>query len=232
MNWLLRRRFQALLIAVVLLIVVFPMLRGVYGERLLFHVLVTLVYLAALFAVFTKRTLRWAALLLGTPTLIGIWTGYVLPGISHLPLVVGFHLLGALFLGFCVVTILRAAFAQAAVSSDSVYGAFCGYVLIGLAFGHLYCVVEALTPGSFTGSEAVKIHSENVGWGRFQLAYFSFMTLTTVGYGDITPSSDAAKGLAMVEAIIGQFYIAVLVAELIGKRMAQALSEPPSEPKQ
>jgi hypothetical protein len=62
------------------------------------------------------------------------------------------------------------------------------------------------------------------GRQRSVLTYFSFITLTTLGYGDITPGSGAARGLAMVEAIMGQFYIAVLVAELVGRRVSQTFS--------
>jgi hypothetical protein len=232
MNWLRRRRFQILLIGAVLLLGVFPLLRGIYAERLLLHLLITLVYLAALFAVFTNTKQRLAAFVLGTPTLAGIWTGFALPEVSHPAMVVAIHLIAAFFLAFCVGTILRTAFAEAAVSADSIYGAFCGYVLIGLAFGHLYVIVESLRPGSFKGLHPTLFHAEGAEWGRYQLTYFSFVTLATVGYGDITPASDAAKGLAIVEAIMGQFYIAVLVAELIGKRVSQVLSEPPSRPKE
>ncbi len=231
MNWLRRRRFQTLLIAAILLLGVFPLFRGIYGERLLLHILITLVYGTALFAIFTTTTVRLAALLLGTPPLVFIWTGYALPEITHPSLIVTANLLSAFFLGFCVVTILRAAFAEAGASADSVYGAFCGYVLIGLAFGHLYVIVETLYPGSFGGIDPARFRAGSAEWGRFQLTYFSFATLTTVGYGDITPARDGARGLVMVEAIMGQFYLAALVAELIGKRVAKMLSEPPPEPK-
>ena len=143
-SWLLRRRFQVLLIALVLLIAVYPLLRGVYAERLLLDVLVTFVFMAALFAVFTKSSLRAAALVLGIPTLLGVWTGYMLPGAALPSVAAGLHVLAAVFLGFCVATVLRTAYNEAAVSADSVYGAFCGYLLIGLAFGHLYCILELL----------------------------------------------------------------------------------------
>ena len=59
----------------------------------------------------------------------------------------------------------------------------------------------------------------------FHLSYFSLVTLTTLGYGDITPLSHGTRGLAVVEAIMGQFYIAVLIGDLIGKRVATALGE-------
>jgi voltage-gated potassium channel len=227
---LLRRRFLALLIVLLLLIAVYPLLQSVYAERLLLDALLTAVFVTALFAVFTKPALRVAALLLGIPALLGVWTRYVLPGAALPSAAAGLHMLAAAFLGFCVATILRTAYDEATVSADSVYGALCSYLLIGLAFGHVYCVLELLAPGSFLGNEAFKTQVQSEEWRRFQLTYFSFMTLTTVGYGDITPASDAAKGLAMVEAVAGQFYIAVLVAELIGKRVSQVISGRPPGP--
>jgi voltage-gated potassium channel len=232
MQWFMRRRFRVLLVAVVLLIAVYPHLRTLPGERLLLHILFTFVFVSGFLAVFPRHSARLVALLLAIPTLIGIWTGFVWPGDRQQAVTIGFHVLAALFLGFCTISIIREVYSDPAVSSDSVCGAFCGYLLIGLAFGHLYCVVELLTTGSFTGNEAFKTQVQSEEWRRFQLSYFSFITLTTVGYGDITPASDGAKGLALVEAITGQFYIAGLVAELIGKRVSQVLSGPPPESKQ
>ena len=187
---------------------------------------------AAFWLSFPDIQLRLVALLLAIPTLVGIWTGFVWPGQHQQNVSIGFHVLAALFLGFCTISIIQVVYSEPAVSADSVCGAFCGYLLIGLAFGHLYCVVELLTPGSFTGNEAFKTQVQSEEWRRFQLSYFSFITLTTVGYGDIVPAKDGAKGLALVEAITGQFYIAGLVAELIGKRVSQVLSGPPPESKQ
>jgi hypothetical protein len=65
---------------------------------------------------------------------------------------------------------------------------------------------------------------------HFQLTYFSFVTLTTVGYGDITPAREGPRGLAVVEAMVGQFYVAVLLGELIGKRVSHALEDRPKGP--
>src|SRR5579871_2506126 len=149
MNWLRRRKFLVLMLSLILLLVIFPVLRGAFEGRLLLDVLVTLVFVAALLAVFGQGYLRGLALVLGIPTVVGSWTGYVLPGAPALPLTLGFHLLAALFLGFTVAVILRACYREATVSADSVYGAFCGYLLVGLAFGHLYCLIETVAPGSF-----------------------------------------------------------------------------------
>ena len=226
MNWLLRRKFLVLLLTLILLPIIFPVLHGAFEGRLVVDVLVTIIFLAALVAVFAQGYLRGLALLLGIPTMVGIWTGYVLPGAPRLPLALGFHIVAALFLAFTVAVMLRTCFQEARVSADSVCGAFCGYLLVGLAFGHLYCVVEAVTPGSFLEKETVVTPLQHKGQLRFLFTYFSFATLTTVGFGDVTPAREISRALAVVEAVVGQFYIAVLIAALIGKRVSQASSDP------
>jgi voltage-gated potassium channel len=224
MSWLHRRRFLALLLALVLLLVVYPLLRGVAGTRLLFDALLTLVFLAAVPAVFTQKQLRLLAVALAVPTVVGAWTGYLLPGLPRPPLVVAFHLVAALFFALTVGTILLDIFRAESVSADGIYGALCGYLLVGLVFGHLYCLLECVAPGSFRGTEGFVVQLEDEEQCHFLLTYFSLVTLTTVGYGAIVPASDAARGLAVVEAVMGQFYIGVLVAELIGLKVSQAVA--------
>jgi hypothetical protein len=229
MTWWFQRRFLALLLALGLLLVVYPLLRTAVGTRLLLDALLTIVFVAAFLTIFSQSRFRLLALLLGVPTIVGAWIGYVLPGLPRLPLVVSFHLVAALFFGFTVATILRAIHREQTVSADAIYGAFCGYLLVGLAFGHLYCVTEATNPGSFQGSEQFSTQLQVEARHHFLLTYFSFVTLTSVGYGDITPGSGTARSLAVVEAILGQFYIAALIGELIGKRVSQAMSSQHSE---
>ena len=223
---LLRWRFLALLVTLALLLVVSPVLQAAFDSRLVFDALLSLVFVAAFAAVFTERSLRVPALLLGIPTLLGAWTGDVVPGLPRLPLAVGFHLVATAYLGLAIAAILRAVHREERVSADSVYGAFCGYLLLGLAFGHLYSLLEAVAPGSFRLRHDLATPVHDPERRQFLLTYFSLVTLTTVGYGDITPGSDPARGLAAVEAVLGQFYVAVLIAELIGKRVAQTLSGP------
>jgi hypothetical protein len=228
MDWLLRRRFQVLLLALALLVLVYPLLRSAFGTRLVLDVMLTIVFLAAFFMVFTQGRFRVPALVLGVPTVIGAWIDYVLPDLPQIPLQVGFHLVAALFFGFGVAIILRAVHKEVSVSADAIYGAICGYLLVGLAFGHLYCITDVFNPGSFRGSEHLSTpHVDDRQ--HFLLTYFSFVTLTSVGYGDITPGSGMARSLAVVEAMIGQFYIAVLIGELIGKRVSQAVASQSSD---
>jgi hypothetical protein len=230
MNWWFQRRFLTLLLAVGMLLIVHPLLRSAFSTRILLDVLLTIVFLAAFLTLFSQRRVRSLAVVLVVPTLVGAWIHYVLPGLPRLPLLVSFHLVAALFFGLTVATILRAIHEEERVSLDAIYGAFCGYILVGLAFGHLYCLTEALNPGSFQVDQELSTPVPGDDPQYFIFVYFSLVTLTTVGYGDITPGSGTARSLAVVEAIIGQFYIAVLIGELIGKRVSQAMSRQPSGP--
>src|SRR5262249_34925024 len=155
------------------------------------------------------RRHRFAALLLGVPTLVGIWTGYVLPDLTRIPVAVAFHVLGSLFLGLTIVVILREVFRTPDVSADTIAGALCGYLLVAMDLGDLYCVVALTGAGAFRGTAELAATLLDGNELHHVLTYFSFMTLTTVGYGDILPASASARGLAIVEAVVGQFYLAV-----------------------
>lgn len=225
-----RWKFTILLLALLLLVVVHPLAQGnAVFPPLLFQVLAALVLLAAGLALFERHGSRVAALVLGIPSVVGIFTDYLLPGASPVLAALLFHLLPAVFLGYTLVVILRTIFRDPHVSTDRINGAICGYLLLGLSFGHLYCLAEALWRGSFHLREHLgALPDEDVR--RFSLlTYFSLVTLTTVGYGDITPQSGPARTLAWVEAVMGQFYVAVIVAELIALKVAAALQGPPRE---
>src|SRR5262249_38672577 len=140
---------------------------------------------------------------------------------DRMPFAVAYHIITALFLAFILITLMRKFYRERSVSADAVYASFCGYLLLGLVFGHIYSMVECMIPGSFYGDHAIGEKFEAEWHRQFLLIYFSFITLTTVGYGDMKPMGDLARGLVVIEAISGQFYIAVLVAELIGRRVGQ-----------
>jgi voltage-gated potassium channel len=222
-NWYTERRFSLLLLAQVLVFAVHPMLHGFGFGSWLYDLFITLVFLAAFLVVFNRKGRRLAALVLGVPTVVANWTGYVLPGLPAQPLALTFHLFSTVFLGFAVVTILQTIYESKAVTTDGLAGAFGGYLLAGVAFAHLFTSLEIAAPGSFhLPAEVQQSELQDGNQRREIFNYYSFITLTTVGYGDIYPVSHSARSLACTEAIVGQFYIAVVMALLIGQRLAQA----------
>ncbi len=114
----------------------------------------------------------------------------------------------AFFLGYAVVAIFLYLAKQHEVTVDMIMAAASEYVLIGILFAVLYNFMEAAYPGSFNFAGA-----ENKRPG---FLYFSFVTLTTTGYGDVLPLSPQARSLAAFEAVTGQLYIAITVALLVG----------------
>ena len=96
------------------------------------------------------------------------------------------------------------------ISPNRIVGAVCVYLLLGVMWSIAYSVLEYLQPGSFKGLTELATPAWNPDW-----IYFSFVTITTLGYGDITPLTQTARSLSFAEAIVGQFYIAVLVAGLV-----------------
>lgn len=116
------------------------------------------------------------------------------------------------------------------IDSNRITGAVCIYFLIGIIWSLGYTVIDMATPGSFNGVNTVSPDHR-----RSDLIYFSFVTLATLGYGDITPVNPLARSLAYFEAIVGQFYLAILVAGLVTAHLNRNKkfgydSDPPSEP--
>ncbi len=214
-------RFLVLLITLVLLLVIQPMVRGFSIRSPLFDVLYSLVMVAAILSLFEGRWLRWSVLILGVLALLGRWLAYLLASSSEDIITLTDHFLEIIFLAFVAAMILRAIFMQGSISLDSIFGAICVYLLVGMAWGSLYSMTEVLNPGSFqvTGKLADTLNSTETR--QPVLIYYSFVTMTTVGYGDITPVSPPARTLSWLEAMMGQFYIAVLVAFLVGIRISQ-----------
>jgi hypothetical protein len=223
-------RYLALLIAMMLLILAYPVVQNHLPAWWLFDVLTTLFFLLVLLHVFRANHHRLIASLLGIPTVAGIWFGYALPGAPHASITWTFHLLATLFMAHSLLIILLDVHRHTEVDADTVRGALCGYLLIGLAFAHLYCMVEIVLPGSIRGATVPLDPIAAGGSTHFKLTYFSFVTLTTVGFGDMVPASDPARAIAMVEAVLGQFYLAVLIGELIGKRVSYSLARRPTSP--
>lgn len=129
--------------------------------------------------------------------------------------------LSGLTLGLFTAVMLARVFAPGPVTSYRLVGAVVAYLLVGLTWAYLYDLVEVLRPGSFHAPRGVAEGSYPA------VLYYSFVTLTTVGYGDITPVSSVARALSNLESLIGVLYPAVLIGRLLSKQVAGAPPGPP-----
>jgi len=111
-----------------------------------------------------------------------------------------------------VVAMYHDIIAENRINLDTMLGAICMYIMIGIVYGEIYSIIAILQPGAF-------VHDVSVLVGKtvtnFDLHYFSLITLTTAGYGDILPVTGFAKAVVMIESITGIFFLAILVARMV-----------------
>jgi voltage-gated potassium channel len=205
------RRFSTvqLLIALAVLLICAPFVEELEGGRLILSVLFSLVLLAAVFAVANRKRTLAIALVLAIPAIIGRWISHFRPDLLH-PAV--FLVCALLLLGFVVGHMLHFILRAPVVTMEVLCASIAVYLMLGLVWTVAYWLVDQVTPGgAFSFNTERGGHSMN-GFTGF---YFSFITLSTVGYGDITPVSRAARWLAAMEAMTGLLYVAVLIARLV-----------------
>jgi Ion channel len=202
-----------------------------HSTVLMRHVLAPLSMLATFLVVFTGRRERTVALAVAAAALAVNWLQFLPAGAEHRVLgEVASHGLRVVFSAVAVGVILRNIFAEDSVTGDQVVGTVCGYLLASAAWAHAYALTEISVPGSFNINPELRAGPASLDGSEALFYYFSLVTLTTMGYGDVSPVRAPATVLATLEAIFGQFYIAVVVAQLVGLRLAQAFApkDPPA----
>lgn len=218
------RKHLALLIALVAMMAVQPLVghRSVMGGAVSDAVLAA-ICLYLFFIIFGVRWQQRAALAIFVPILASNFAVYLMPRGVHTAAEVVYHCFMVAFLGFAVAVILRDIFAKSVIRGDDVVGAVCGYLFLGLVWANLYTLTYLLVPGALFANP--EIASRLLEWHqrRALFDYLSFATMMTLGYGDITPIGPPAYTLTWLEVMFGQFYMAVVVAQLVGLKMAQAL---------
>jgi len=204
------------------------------GQPLLEHRSVTIrvlsdsVFVAiCLYVFFIVCTQRWQRVVGGvlfTLVLAGNLALYTQSPSSHRLVGALFHCALIVFLGFAVAVILQNLFSKTVIKGDDVIGAICGYMLGAMVWGNLYALTYLFVPGAFNINPAIAQQLGDWRLKRSLFDYLSFTTLTSLGYGDITPVGQPAFSLTWLEVLFGQFYMAVVVAQLVGMKLAQAIS--------
>ncbi|HYL57702.1 MAG TPA: ion channel [Candidatus Acidoferrales bacterium] len=215
-------RFSVLLLAILTLLIVQPLVAAHAIAQTLLTMMLAFVLLSAVYAFRSSRAYFWIATTLMVPTFVMRFAVVFAPSAT-----VEFiaALLSALFLLVTVVALVSRLFSIRSVSLDTISAAICAYLLMGISWGFLYAAVELAHPQSFSaallqtgnGATAPEIASLHI------FIYYSFVTLTTTGYGDILPLSQVARILSMLEAVFGTLYIAILISRLVSLELAQSM---------
>ena len=209
----LRIRFRGLFGAVLLVVVATPLVAEGKGGGYLFQLLLTAVFLGALNAVSHKKRQKRVGLALALPAVVATWAANFQPGNESLAW--GALVLSTAFLCYTAAHILGYVFRARRVTSEILFGALSVYLLIGLTFALVFTTLEARHPGSLS-LPAGAFEAGLADPRPFStISYFSFVTMTTLGYGDIGPLTPATRSLVTLEALLGQLFLAVLIARLV-----------------
>lgn len=209
----LRHRYGALFYSLLLTLVGTPIVKALGSSGIGLQAFVGLNLVAAALPL-EGRKVRWVL-----PTILvgAIALGIVSRQVGHVALSTASLILWTGIALYAVFVTLRVVLRSPAITLEHLYAALSAYLLVGVFLGLLYWALEEAWPASIVVNGQAS--------HRFSLAegiYFSFITLATVGYGDMVPGTDIVRGLAIVEAIAGQFYLAVMIARLMSLYMREA----------
>ena len=201
-----KSRFIYIIFAIILVLLVNPYLRplGLSGH-LFTTLIIALIPLSCAFALSTNRKKSIIILLIAAPFVIIDGLNFFLA--NRLLTIIEFGF--AIFLYFYIVFLMvKYLLSVRAVTADMIFCAISAYLLIGIGWAGIYQLVEISSPGSFS----VTPHTD--------LLYFSFVTLTTLGFGDILPLTSLSQRLVIFESTMGSIYMAVIVAMIVGRYMS------------
>jgi voltage-gated potassium channel len=221
-NW--PGRFTVLLGTILLLLVTQPIFVGHALAQTVATATISLVLLAALYAFRSTRIYFVFALILVFPS---IGCRLVLVFTSNPTVEVAGAISSCLFLAVTVIALVSRLFIVKSVTLDTISAAICAYLLMAVAFAYSFAVVELQNPGSFSAS-LFQRHAGNLVpliASLHNFIYYSFVCLTTTGFGDIAPISEGARSLSVMESVFGQLYVAILIARLVSLEVAQSMTK-------
>ena len=199
-----RNKSLILLISLTLLIILYPYFEATTVGSILVALLLTAVLLSGIYAVSYDFRYVAAGILLAIPTFVLSWSDFFSPsGVTT----IAEQLFITVFLGYTIIVLLKHIFLSKNISFDEIFGGVGVYIMIGLAFTQCFSILNELSPGAF--------YSPTKEITNSTLLYMSFVTLSTVGFGDVTPNSPMAQSLVIIETIIGVIYVAVLIGTLV-----------------
>jgi len=206
--WVREESLSALLVMLVVLLFVLPALRlGV--DTVVDELAFGLLLISGVATVGRRRALLWLSVALVTVTLVLVGSGLAHAGGAARVAETTASLVSVLFFFFLVEA---RSVSPGPITRHRIQGAVAAFLLLGLASGLAFELMELRSPGSLAGLSGLDPRGV-----RHEIGYFSLVTLTTVGYGDVTPVSQAARSLAAFEGLLGQLYPAVMIGWMVSQ---------------
>ena len=204
-----QRRFSILFFFLLAYLVLYPYAIQSRSSYVGFRVFGAVVTVLSVYAVSFRRGAILIAVLLAAPALL---QRIILPGVHAGAIAVSSIVLTFAFDIFIVAVIFRRVFSNKGPTREAVFGALCIYLLVGFSFASLYSILATVEPHAFYLSPLLNAHSVP---DRFDLIYYSCGTITCLGASGITPVSDQARSISIIEALLGILYLAVLISRLL-----------------
>jgi voltage-gated potassium channel len=221
------RRFTILLVLLICFLLATPVLLELVshhvslGMRIVLFVISTMWVASATFAVSgTRKTTIIAVVLMAISLLLEVFNTLLPSNQSEIV----YHLLRIVFILFIIHVLFKQIFSHSIITFNTISASICIYLLMGALWGNIFSLLDVVTPGAivFNLPPNSLAQPETILTRPFHMLYFSFVTLSTVGYGDMVPVTIAARMFAATEAVVGQIYLLVMVSRLVGMQISQA----------
>jgi len=219
--WSTENGLTGLLIFLLLFLICLNSMSEFSFGRLVARLFFSLIIVAGVLTTFKQRWLHGFAIVLAVASLGLNWVEEIRPGGALSTLNAGLSLI---YLGFLLAMVVVQVFGEGPVTGHRIRGAIVIYLLLGASWALLYQVVALTIPHAFRLPEGLATGDPDAL--QRMMTYFSFITLTTTGYGDITPVHPVARTLTMLEALVGQLYPAITLARLVSLAVMHQKGKP------
>lgn len=215
--------YRDLAISLMVILVLGPIAENMIGPSLIDSYLTAALLFVALYSITRSTSQVMIGLALGIPAIAGsVYNAATSDTLTNNVVPI---MLTTIFIGFLIWHVLKDVLVGTRLRSEQIFGAICAYLLIGFLFAGIYGFVLVADPTALSFSDSLTAAIDgNARGSNGVLTYYSFVTMSTLGYGDISPVSSVARTLAWIEAVVGQLYLAVVIAALVGGYIAKPKS--------
>lgn len=210
-----KKRFTYLTKSLILLIVVYPYVQDNTWGQIILSLLATLVMIMSVIAVGDKKRHTIIAIILALPWFLILLSKFPIVPIGSTMMAKGEIVFAFLLFAYTTYRILMHIIKSREVTPEILFASISVYILIGLTWATVYIIINTYNPGSFIDRNGTFVNAGP------DFLFFSYITLTTVGYGNIEAISDQARSFASIEALCGQLYLTIMVARLVGLHISK-----------
>jgi hypothetical protein len=206
-----KERFFILICLILGLLLLVPILNRFIAVRIFLDIFLTAIVISMVYSISHKKRYFITGVLFAVVMLASLWLQYFFQntGIAAISMIAGI-----LFIAVVIASILGVMFKTEMINREIIYQAILLYLLAALLWAFLYTLLELVDPASFN------VDLDQLQSHLLVFQYYSFVTITTLGYGDITPVTEVAKAFSVLEAVVGQLYLVVVVAWLVGMHVS------------